>query len=236
MDFRFYTAQLEIPGVSKGDVAGKNAPLYPGASGPKQGWLGYHKASALSIALRDLLVKAVKSGAVLVTLDVTVSNLRSEDDKGNKLKIASMKPEEVKFHDAIHLGRLTAPLRQKMVDIFKGVATTAEQKVMLANITNDEPFKEYIKLNPSVIDVLREHDDFKHLKVIIYPSGGPDTTEFMVSVKGVPEEDIHIRPIGPVKGINFKPPQEALDKGRDSLFVQNNVAQLNAKNSITFRP
>ncbi len=229
MDIRFYTAQMINPTIDKGVIEVKNAPFLTDATGPEHGLLGYHKASALSIASRNLVVAAIKNKSIFVTLDITVANLRSEDDHGNKLKIASMKPEEVKFCEVIHLGRLTASLRQNMIDIFKSVAVTAEQKVMLANIYNDEPFKEYIKKNPSVIDTLRNHDDFKHIKVIIYPSGGPDTTEFMVSLNGVEPDNVFIRPIGPVKGVEFKVPSSILNHSNEAVLFNRDTPQLTSQ-------
>lgn len=202
MDIRYYTAKVlpQLDGVIELD----SAPSYNGSALPESGMLGYHEASALSLAARELVMKAMKEKNIFVTFEITVSGLNSETRDGRKINIASLKPDEVQYCDIMHLGRISAPLRQNLVDFFRSIAKTAEQKVKLSNITNDTTFTDYIKMYPSVVDALHEHDVYKHMKVIIFPTGGEGETKFMVSMKGIEPDNVSIKPIGPVKDAQFK--------------------------------
>ena len=203
MDIRFYTAQT-IKNQERGTIEAENAPALEGSALPTMGMVGYHEASALAIASRQMVMDAMKRKNIFVTLDITISNLNNEFPNGKKINIASMKPDEVQHCDILHLGRISAPLRQNLVEFFRSIATTAEQKIKLANINNDASFCDYIRLYPSVVDALHQHEQFKHMNVIIFPTGEQSSTRFMISLKGAAPENISIKPIGPVKDLSFK--------------------------------
>lgn len=234
MEIKFYTAQMINPLHDKGDVEIKDAPLFKGASAPANGLLGYHKSHSLSLAMRSLIHEAVKKGSVLATIEVSVANLKKEDPKGSSINVASLKPDEVKHCEVMHLGRVSAPLRQKIIDILKDHAVTAEQKVKLANITNDRPFLEYLKMYPSSMDVLHAHPEFSHMKVIVYPTAyydsvtGKESTEFMVALYEASPQDVSVKPIMALKDVNFVIPADILKVEQSLSSVRDQTATLKA--------
>jgi hypothetical protein len=228
MEIRFYTANVIDPKSSNGKHIIEDAPLFEGASKPKEGLLGYHLPQVLAQALhRRTLAEADAQKKVIGFVEITISGLNQDIHESENLKFAAsnMKSEELPYCDLLHLNRISAGLRNEIVEILKAKASTTEQRNELDNITADRFLAGYIKKYPESVDIIHEDERFKHLKVILFPSGNDSVTAYMVALYGAAPENIKIKEIQAVKGISFVMP--------DSVIIKDNKAEIASELSAT---
>lgn len=209
MEIRFYTANV-INSKVQGDVDLQDAPLLEGSGKPKFGLKGYYSAPALSFALRPTIVEAMKSKKVVAFLEVTVSNLndRLTPEMQKSFSTTNMKPEELPHCDLLHINRISSALRKEIVEILQDGADTAEKRLALSKVTSDRYLIDYIKMHPTAIDQLHENSKFSHLKVIIFPTGNDSRTEYMTNLYQANPENVKIKEVNPIKGVQFQLPAE----------------------------
>ena len=224
MEIRFYTAKVIDPTKDSGAIDLTNAPPLEGAGAPEIGLLGYHKSSGLSKALARILLEAVQNKHVVAFAEITVSNLkRNLPGEDSKINVANMKPEEVPHCEIMHLGRVSASLRQEIVEILKSHASTQVQRKKLDEVTADRYLMDYITMYPKSVDHIHADERFQHMKVIIYPTGTQIASEFMVALYGAAAEDISVKMIKAVKDIEFKVPDQYILDGQQNAELGNQM-------------
>lgn len=183
-----------------------NAPVDIGVSLPEEGFCCYYNqgSSMMQVLSRRGIVSSGSHSTLIVDIHVDgFERAHGELATTNTF----MRPQDVASNEVLILNTISAPLRAEIVQVLSDHATEQEQRVTLDAITADRHLADYIKRNPTAVDVLHRSERFKHMRAIVFPSGLPEHTNMMVALYKTSPEMVTLKALGSPAGNEIALPE-----------------------------